>query len=520
MLYQNFFGLSASPFNLTPDPRFFFCSKNHQEALSHVLFGVRERRGFIVITGEVGTGKTTLCRLLLQRIDPTVKTSLLFNANMETTDLLRAINQDFGLPGTGETKKALVDELNRFLLGTLERGENALLIIDEAQNLSTEAMEEIRLLSNLETEREKLIQILLIGQTELREKLSLDKLRQLNQRITLRYDIPPLDLPETRQYLDARLKAAGGEDRVFFTPDAVEEIYRFSGGIPRLINVAADGALLTAYVAGSRTINRRLVQEGLKEISGGTSRVGRNPATRRRLPARLILASAALFLLAGGGYFARKESPVGSFDRDGVFRVASAEESRSAAYLSLLRIWGKGPESPGDLSDPGAADRWVEASGLSVYSIPLIASRIALFDYPLLLQISGEQGARWVVLFRLSGESAELLDPMAGRSKVKIKELESRWIGEGTLLWKRLSGIEDPLPDRGESVRSLQVLLADEGLLPLRKFDGFFGRLTRKAILDFQARAGLETDGKFNPETHLVLARLRRHDATPSLSLP
>jgi hypothetical protein len=217
-------------------------------------------------------------------------------------------------------------------------------------------------------------------------------------------------------------------------------------------------------------------------------------------------------------------TPVGSFDPDGVFRVASAEESRAAAHLSLLRIWGKGPEkpSPGDLSDPGATDRWIEASGLDVNTVPLIVSRISFFDYPVVFQILGSEKAeaRWVVLSRLGTESAELLDPIEGRSKVSIRELEGRWIGEGTLLWKRLSGIEDPLPDRGESVRSLQVLLSDEGLLPLRKFDGFFGPLTRKAILDFQARAGLKTDGSFNPETHLVLARWRRPGATPSLSRP
>jgi general secretion pathway protein A len=265
-MYEKFFQLKYSPFNLTPDPQFFFFSRHHEEAFSQIIYGIQQRKGFILITGEVGTGKTTLCRLLLEHLDRQVKTALIFNPNLSTIELLQAINQDFGIDGQSHTKKALLDELNRYLLGALSRGENAVVIVDEAQNLSVECLEEIRMLSNLETTSEKLLQIVLMGQPELRQKLGISSLRQLNQRIALRYHLQPLDLEMAREYVHFRLRVAGGIDQVHFTSSAVQSIHQFSQGIPRLINIICDKALLAAYVSESKVITPSVIKTALADL--------------------------------------------------------------------------------------------------------------------------------------------------------------------------------------------------------------------------------------------------------------
>ncbi len=268
-MYESFFGLKEPPFNVTPDPRFIYLSRHHLEALSTLLYGVESRRGFIEITGEIGAGKTTLCRTLLKEIQGRAHTAFIFNPRLSESELLQTIVEDFGIVPKGRRKKDYFDALNHFLLEELEKGTNAILIIDEAQNLTPRALEQVRLLSNLETTREKLLQIILVGQPELRTLLIRPELAQLRQRITIRYHLPALNREETGKYLLHRLQVAGSEEQ-FFTPEAIDRIYERSGGVPRLINVLADRALLGAFVKESRVVEADLIEEARADLEGIT----------------------------------------------------------------------------------------------------------------------------------------------------------------------------------------------------------------------------------------------------------
>ncbi len=267
-MYKDYFHLKYEPFNLTPDPRYLFLTARHREALDHLIYGISQRKGFICLTGEVGAGKTTLCRALLARLGPTYHTALILNPTLSPTQLLRAIVEEFGLAGRGSDRLSCLRRLNEFLLSVQARGQEAVLIIDEAQDLSTAALETVRLLSNLETERQKLLQIVLVGQEELREKLAQPALRQLAQRITVRFHLGTMDAHETEQYLRHRLRIAGGgqEAQVNFDRSAVREIYRYSRGTPRLVNVLGDKALLAGFVHQAGCIDRRLVRLAVGEL--------------------------------------------------------------------------------------------------------------------------------------------------------------------------------------------------------------------------------------------------------------
>jgi general secretion pathway protein A len=267
-MYTSYFGFKENPFNLTPDPRYLFLSPYHKEALDHLLYGINERKGFIAITGGIGTGKTTLCRALLSHLDLSTKSALILNAFISDIELLKAINQEFGLPVGQEkaSKKEYIDILNQFLLKNFARGGNAVLLVDESQNLSDAVLEQIRMLSNLETEREKLIQIVLVGQSELKELLATPSLRQLNERITVRYDLSPLESRDIRRYVEHRLVVAGGRGNVRFTDGGYGKIAAFSRGNPRTINAVCDRSLLIAYVEGVQRISRGMVRKAIEEL--------------------------------------------------------------------------------------------------------------------------------------------------------------------------------------------------------------------------------------------------------------
>lgn len=267
-MYLDYYGLSEAPFDITPNPRFLFYSAKHREAFNHLLYGIRERKGFVQLTGEVGAGKTTLCRALLEQLDAHFATALILNPVMSATELMKAIAVEFGLPVHGLDRLDTLAVINQFLLQQVERGKETVLIIDEAQDLTDELLEQVRLLSNLETDNRKLLQIVLMGQPELRDRLNNPRLRQLRQRITVRYHLLPLSRFEVNQYIQHRLEVSGARGAPYFTQPALWRVYNYSKGIPRLVNAICDKALLAGFVQQQERIGFGVVRRAVRELEG------------------------------------------------------------------------------------------------------------------------------------------------------------------------------------------------------------------------------------------------------------
>lgn len=269
-MYQNFYGFTEMPFNITPDPKFLYLSPTHMEALQHLKFGVEQRKGFIVVVGEVGCGKTTLCRRFLNELDPQrFDTALIVNPRVNENQMLRAILHELGEVDAGNNQDdphSLVLRMQKVLLSRIEQGRDIVLIIDEAQNLSFEVLEQIRLLSNLETDKQKLLQIVLMGQPELKDLIAQDELRQLRQRILVHCELLPLSRAELSHYIEFRLNKAGGNGRPSFSKWALREIHRFSKGIPRIVNNLCDKALLAAYIRDSNEVVWTDVRRAVRDL--------------------------------------------------------------------------------------------------------------------------------------------------------------------------------------------------------------------------------------------------------------
>lgn len=267
-VYLGHYGLKEPPFDITPNPRFLFFSAKHREALNHLLYGIRERKGFVQLTGEVGAGKTTLCRAMLEQLGERYSTALILNPVLDADGLMKAIAMEFGLQVKGMDRLEILAEINVFLLDHAHTGRDAVLIIDEAQDLTRELLEQVRLLSNLETDDRKLLQIVLMGQPELRDRLDDHQLRQLRQRITVRFHLRPLRFQEVAQYIQHRLQVSGARGAPYFTTPAVWRIHRYSSGIPRLVNAVCDKCLLAGFVSQTDRINYRIVGKAIRELEG------------------------------------------------------------------------------------------------------------------------------------------------------------------------------------------------------------------------------------------------------------
>lgn len=525
-MYCTFYGFREKPFNITPNPRFLYLSKNHKEAFAHLLYGINSHAGFIALTGEVGTGKTTVLRTILEQLDDDRhRTALILNPCLSALELHRHINREFGIPHDGLEIGALLEELNRFLLQENRAGKTIVLVIDEAQNLAPAVLEQIRLISNLETESDKLIQILLAGQPELNTLLARAELRQLAQRITVRYHLQPLDFEDSSNYIRHRLQVAGGGAWIRFTAAAVKRIYAFAKGSPRLLNIACDRALLIGYTEDTGEISAQIAAKAVKELQSHGER-------RRLSPQALAIASALLLTIAVlFGLF--RLGTRASLPPPAAAPVAAAQAEIAAdipvavwkalpaspypALNLLFRIWGTPPATPGGQERTIAAI--AASNGFS--SLPVLSlDNLIQLDTPAVIEIRRRPGekARLVAITAADRDTVTLSPVNGGAQTVSREKLAAVWTGRGRIIWQNRLGLADRLDANApaEEIRRLQAALRQRKELRVDT-TGTFDRATVSALQQVQREAGLTPDGMVDQRTLLLLNRTFASPPTPRL---
>lgn len=501
-MYEQYFGLNERPFSITPDPRFVFLSRQHQDALAHLLYGIGRGGGggFVQLTGEVGTGKTTLCRLLMEQIPEHTRVALILNPMLSPTELLRSICRELeiDLTRTDGGQHDLIERLNRYLLDAHAAGDRVVLIIDEAQNMSREALEQVRLLTNLETSTDKLLQILLLGQPELRAVLARPSLRQLAQRITARYHLEPLDRPATAVYVKHRLAVAGAA-RCPFTPLALRTLYRVSGGVPRLINIIADRALMAGYAREVERIRPGLVRAAAAEVSGAES--GGTPAWVRGA----IAGAGVAALLAGGGglvWLLSTVEPVESADVTPTPRPAwqdlISDADAASAWREVAALW------PGiQASQVAAACAGEPDTGVACQMVKGSLGFIRRLGVPVVLKLN-EPRDGYVLLVGL--ESGNILLRQRGQEyRMPAHQAERRWQGDFFTVWPD-DGKIFRTGDRGPEVLRFKQLAATDPDLPWDgPVDDHYSPAFSRWVSRFQRYHGVPDDGMLGPVTRLYL---------------
>jgi len=545
-MYTSFFGLNEKPFSITPDPRYLFMSERHTEGLAHLLYGVNESGGFIQLTGEVGTGKTTLVRSLLQQLPDSADVALILNPQLSRTEFLSAICEELGiaLPKQRDSIKALTTALNAFLLGNHGRGRRTILIVDEAQNLRVDVLEQVRLLTNLETTKQKLLQIILIGQPELRDLLARNDMRQLAQRITGRYHLEPLNREETIEYVDHRLRVAGAVGEVF-TPPAKRDLFRHSGGVPRMINVIADRALLGAFTQDTRTVTPALVRSASGEVYGGSGRRGWQRPVWIAATLALALAVGAWFLVprtqnvpapevadspslpagepapqpvaaspapADVDVMRAPATPVLTTELQGdepvvalgAVLTANAERtSTDRAFEALLGLWDVTYER-------GTKQACKQAESNQLYCLFQRGSlsQVRGLDRPVILTLRGDDGLQHQVV--LSGISDEYAVLTIGNNqhRVPTAALDDYWFGEYLLLWRPQIGVvKSFFPGmRDPDVRWIRESLnAIHGTPVVAEGSDLFDESLEAQVREYQKERRLTVDGLVGQQTQIAM---------------
>jgi general secretion pathway protein A len=530
-MYCNYYGFREKPFNITPNPRFLYLSKNHKEAFAHLLYGINSHAGFIELTGEVGTGKTTVLRTLLEQLDDdSHRTAIILNPSISALELLRNINREFGIAHEGLENGALLEELNRFLLHENRAGKTIVLVIDEAQNLAPGVLEQIRLISNLETESDKLIQILLAGQPELHSLLARPELRQLAQRITVRYHLLPMDFEDSSNYIRHRLHIAGGGAWINFSTAAMKRIFRFAKGSPRLINKACDRALLIGYTEDTGEISGEIAAHAVKELQGLEGQHSWQPRTVAATGIALLIAAAALsggFRLAGKTASLSTASPAvttGNYGHESDQDITPElwtrlPKSPYPAMKILFNLWG----APAISENGKARTIAAIASRNGFSSLPLSSlNDLILFDTPAIVEIRRKKGedARFVAISAAGDGIFSLMSENLGAQTVSRNRLAADWTGRGAIIWENRLGIPERIDKRSSSadIRKLQALLVKGGWLQSVP-DGLFGKATEAALQHLQREAGLPADGSADAKTMLLLNRSYAVPPAPRLNM-
>jgi general secretion pathway protein A len=538
-MYLSYFGLTENPFSLTPDPRFLFMSQRHREALAHLLFGMGDKGGFVLLTGEVGTGKTTLCRSLLEQVPEDVEVALVLNPKQNSLELVATICDELKVsyPKPAESLKILIDCLNRHLLELHAKGKRTVLIIDEAQNLSIDVLEQVRLLTNLETNTQKLMQILLIGQPELKEMMAKPELRQLGQRVTARYHLTPLSAEETDAYIEHRLEVAGCR-RPLFTRGTLHLIYRLSGGIPRLINTICDRALLGAYGRKSTLVNKPLARQAAAEVIGAKARM-KSPGTTGWLLALLLLV-----ILAAGWFYAQDNGLGKWFDKwfgndptnltnmatpanervgtsapeplehaADLFSSKTVGADREAAFNSLLRHWG--------LNDTDRSEKplcgWVPTVGYRCYSGRGNWNSLKHLNRPSVLELVDNSGKRHYVAAMEIQDRKVILEHDGRRFAAQKEDLDPYWFGDFTLIWKPppINSTLLKKGDRGPDVRWLITQLdrlQGKGDISENTVRNIFDDALELRVMDFQRSCAVNADGIVGEQTLIQLTKPEREN--------
>ena len=526
-MYKSYFGLTEAPFSIAPDPRYLYMSQRHQEALAHLLYGVNGGGGFVLLTGEIGAGKTTVCRCFLEQIPESCDVAYIFNPKLTVAELLSTICAEFGItcPPDNTSIKVFVDCINAYLLDAHAKGRHTVLIIDEAENLSADVLEQMRLLTTLETNERKLLQIILLGQPELAEMLERPELRQLAQRIIARYHLGPLTKPEVAAYVQHRLEISGAQ-RQLFPASLMGKLYRLSGGVPRIINVLCDRALLGTYVQGKDKINRATLTQAAREVLHQSTNRHRN--IMRSLSTSLVLL--AIGLLGVVAYQQIRHEPNAAAAKQANSKTysplkdevkppntppetalqntlewptdASRSSSKTMAFTALFRTWGVDYQA-------GDACQNAEKFGLHCHTTRGGLDELRQLNRPAVLQLHDAQGQEfYATLTALENNSGTFTIGTETRS-ISLNALAAQWSGFYSVLWRMPANASEKIRhgEHGPAVEWISKQLAkSQGNVAQTIINPIFDDAMINQVKQFQLNQGLIPDGVLGPQTLMRLS--------------
>ena len=572
-MYNKFFGFREGPFQLVPNPAYLFLSKSHEETMANLNYAIYQGEGFVEITGEVGTGKTTLCRAFLEKIENETEAAYIFNPKLDSMQLLKAINDEFGISSDKNTIKELIDTLNIFLMKNKALGKNVVLIIDEAQNLSYEVLEQLRLLSNLETNQSKLLQIIMVGQPELKDMLDSHELRQLGQRINVSSHLFPLTAKETIEYIQHRIHIASRKPGTKFTRFAFYYIYKFSRGIPRLINIVCDRSLLTAYSLDQHKISAGIVRSSIKELAGrgflknysfwdgknsllaifllcvallvvtfyrpGTDNISESTTTQEKRIAgktggnvvkKKILRPQTIekkqTAIPGKSFLDKhpESNQLGSKQIENLGPYLKAMQSRSSRNMAMkaaFSLWNTSNDIKPHIwktkNDSTFFKLAAKEKSLLAHRIKGNLEGVKKLNLPAVLELSLPDVSlpRYLTIEKINARQITF-KAKDGLIVVKPDEIKKYWVGRAYILWKNIFSFQGtiPLNSPEESIIALKMHLHDIGYNEI-KIDPVYDSQTKAAIKKIQTKYGLKADGLVGPLTKIVL-----YNEKKSLKIP